>query len=113
MTYLPRDDYLDRPLVTRRPAARDFYSVLMGWEAEDIYYDNQLVYTMLRNDGKLAAGLGKQPLEIANLGIPPPWATYVNVDDVETVATAFAANGGNLIAPPMDVMNSGRGRCSQ
>ena len=90
------------------PAARDFYSALLGWEAEDIYYDNQLVYTMFRNDGKLAAGLGKQPPEIASLGIPPLWATYVNVDDVETVAAAFAANGGNLIAPPMDVMNSGR-----
>jgi predicted enzyme related to lactoylglutathione lyase len=41
------------------PAARDFYSVLIGWEAEDLYHDNQLVYTMFRNDGKLAAGLGQ------------------------------------------------------
>jgi predicted enzyme related to lactoylglutathione lyase len=89
-------------------AAKAFYGGLMGWEPDDILYEGQLVYTMLRSGGKLAAGLGKQSAEMADQGLPPLWTTYINVDDVDSVAAAFAAHGGQIIAPPMDVMESGR-----
>lgn len=88
--------------------AKTFYAGLMGWESEDIRSEGQHVYTMFRHGGKLAAGLGKQSPDLAEQGLPPLWTTYVNVHDVDAVATAFDENGGTLIAPPMDVMESGR-----
>jgi predicted enzyme related to lactoylglutathione lyase len=39
---------------------------------------------------------------------PPVWATYVNVDDADKVVPLVAANGGNVIVPPMDVLDVGR-----
>jgi predicted enzyme related to lactoylglutathione lyase len=80
----------------------------MDWETDDLVYEDQVVYTMFRSGGKLAAGLGKQPAEMTERGLPPLWTTYVNVNDVAVVAEAFTANGGQILAPPMDVMDSGR-----
>ena len=96
---------LNTPNVDR---AKEFYGALLGWEAEDIMYGDQPVYVMFRYNGKLAAGMAGQSAEMAERGVPPSWTTYVNVDDVETVAARFTDNGGNLVVPPMDVMDNGR-----
>jgi hypothetical protein len=89
-------------------AAREFYTALMGWDADDVVAEGQVVYTMFRNGDKMVAGLAKQPEEMSSQGIPPLWTTYVNVADVDTIAAAFTDNGGQLLVEPMDVMDSGR-----
>ncbi len=90
------------------PGAKAFYSATLGWEADDIINEGQVVYTMFRTDGKLAAGLGKQSPEMTEQGFPPLWTTYINVDDVDAIASAFADNGGELVVAPVDVMDNGR-----
>jgi predicted enzyme related to lactoylglutathione lyase len=41
-------------------------------------------------------------------GVPPFWSAYVKHDDVDTVAARAAEAGGVVMAPPFDVMDSGR-----
>lgn len=89
-------------------AAKAFYSGLMAWDAEDQFAAGQRVYTLFRSGGQTAAGLAKQSDQMQEQGIPPLWTTYVNVADVDAVAAAFTEHGGQLIAPPMDIAESGR-----
>ena len=89
-------------------AAKPFYAGLMGWEADDIEYEGQFAYAVFRHAGELAAGMGKQSEEMAEQGIPPLWTTFVNVDGIDEIAASFAANGGEIVVPPMDVMDQGR-----
>jgi uncharacterized protein len=81
---------------------RAFYSALFGWDcpegsAETAYYVN----AMLR--GRSVAGLGPQ-----QDGMPSVWATYVSVESVDETAEKVIAAGGQVMMPPMDVMDFGR-----
>ena len=87
----------------------EFYTTLFGWEAEDQHDpDGNYIYTMFSKDGESVAGLGPQPQEMAESGIPPMWGSYVSVDDVEAAVERVTANGGAVILPVMDVFTSGR-----
>ncbi len=89
-------------------AAKQFYSGAFGWDAEDQFMDGQRVYTMFSKDGKATAGMGEHPQELVEQGVPPMWSSYVNVDDVDAAAAVFTEHGGQIMMPPMDVMDSGR-----
>jgi predicted enzyme related to lactoylglutathione lyase len=80
----------------------------MGWDADDQFHEGHLIYTMFSKNQQIVAGLGRQPAEMSEAGIPPMWTSYVNVDDLDVAAAAFVENGGNLVMPPMDVMEAGR-----
>lgn len=82
--------------------AAAFYGALFGWTHEDLGPEAG-GYGMFRKDGQLVAGVG--PATDQSRGTS--WATYFqgNVDDA---ASRVAANGGVVIAPPMDVMDQGR-----
>jgi len=85
-------------------AATEFYTGLFGWEAIDQHDpDGNYVYTLFTLDGKLVAGMGQLPD-----GMPPLWSSYINVDSVDEVVAAAIANGGQVMMPAMDVMESGR-----
>lgn len=86
--------------------AKAFYSGLFGWECVDVPTDMGPVYTMLRIDGHNVAGLGPQPPGME--GVPAYWASYVKHSDADAVAARVTEAGGNLMMPPMDVMNEGR-----
>lgn len=90
-------------------AAKTFYASLFGWEYRDEdtgMPDNP--YTMCLKSGKSVAGLGGLPEEQRALGVPPHWNTYVTVKDVEASSAKASELGGNVMAPPMDVMDAGR-----
>jgi hypothetical protein len=89
-------------------AAKEFYGALFGWSYEDNPTDVGGTYTMCSKDGKAAAGLQQQPAEQAEMGIPPLWASYVTVDDVDAAAAKVQGAGGGIMAPPFDVMEAGR-----
>lgn len=90
-------------------AASKFYVGLFGWEAEDQQGpDGSYIYTMFRQDGKAVAGLGAQPQEMADQGIPPIWNSYVSVDDIDATVAKWTEAGGTVMVPTMDVMTSGR-----
>jgi predicted enzyme related to lactoylglutathione lyase len=83
-------------------AAASFYVGLFGWTYEDMGPDSG-GYGMFRKDGQLVAGIG--PATDPSRGTS--WATYFQ-GDAEEVASRVAANGGQVIVAPMDVMEQGR-----
>lgn len=83
-------------------AAAAFYQALFGWDIEDMGPDAGN-YRIARLDGKRVAGIGPQ----MNPG-PPAWTTYVKTDDVKATAGKVTEAGGQVLMPPMDVMEEGR-----
>lgn len=90
-------------------AAGSFYSSLFGWQADDQHDpDGNYIYTMFSKDGKAVVGMGQQPAEMVEQGIPPMWNSYVNVDSVDDTLEKWTAAGGTVMMPAMDVFTSGR-----
>jgi len=81
--------------------AADFFSELFGWECPP-GPEEPGGYRVCVVGERPVAGIG--PAQ--NPG-PPVWATYVNVDDADAIAQAVTANGGQVIVPPMAVMDAG------
>jgi predicted enzyme related to lactoylglutathione lyase len=91
-------------LATTDPAAaKDFYTSLLGWDAEDLPIPEGGVYTMLLRNGRRAAALNQ-----GQEGQPPAWNSYVTVAGADAAAAAAEENGGTLAAEPFDVMEAGR-----
>jgi predicted enzyme related to lactoylglutathione lyase len=87
-------------------ASKAFYTSVFGWNAEDSFDDDgNYIYTSFFRDGHVVAGLGQQPAEMS--GAPAIWNTYVAVDDLAAVTDKVTAAGGQVMMPPMDVMDVG------
>jgi hypothetical protein len=93
---------------TDTDAAKTFYGELLGWKATDIPTPMGPVYSMMRRDAQLVAGIGPQPPDVAASGLPSTWNSYVIVDDADRMCAAAAAAGGFVAMPAMDVMTEGR-----
>jgi predicted enzyme related to lactoylglutathione lyase len=83
-------------------AALAFYAALFGWQGQDLG-EEAGHYTIVSKDGKQVAAIS--PAQDSG---PPRWTTYVNVDDLDSVAKAAESAGGTVIVAPMDVMKAGR-----
>jgi predicted enzyme related to lactoylglutathione lyase len=82
-----------------------FYTGLFGWERQEAGPPEETGgYGFYTVRGKLVAGYG--PAQDPSGGVW--WTTYVDVDDADKTAEAVTANGGSVLAPPMDVMTAGR-----
>lgn len=86
-------------------AARRFYSGLFGWEARDIPTPMGPAYTMFLIEAGVVAGMGPTP---PGIDMPASWSSYVNVADVDAVATRVPEAGGRVVMPAMQVMDEGR-----
>jgi hypothetical protein len=90
-------------------AGSEFYAALFGWDAEEQHDpDGNYIYTMFSLDGESTAGMGPQPPEVADHGMPPMWNSYITVDDIDAAVAKWTAAGGSVFMPPMDVMTAGR-----
>lgn len=89
-------------------AARAFYGGLFGWSFEEHPTDRGEPYVMARKGPHAAAGVMTQPSEQVEMGLPPLWASYVSVDDIEATLAKVEAAGGKVMAPAFDVMTSGK-----
>jgi len=81
---------------------RAFYSSLFGWDCPEGSEETGF-YSTATLRGKPVAGIGPQ-----QDGMPSVWTTYVNVDSADEVAEKVVAAGGQVMMPPMDVMEFGR-----
>jgi predicted enzyme related to lactoylglutathione lyase len=81
-----------------------FYGGLFGWTAEMDPRPEAGGYGMLLLDGKRVAGIGPQQ----NTDVPPFWAVYVTVTDVDASLATAVDNGGTAVMGPMDVLDAGR-----
>ncbi|HEX3947212.1 MAG TPA: VOC family protein [Acidimicrobiales bacterium] len=85
------------------PKARAFYGSLFGWDTPEGPPEAG-GYALAAIGGKPVAGLGPK----MNPEAPTAWLTYVNVDDADAVIAKVGPAGGQVLLPPMDVMDVGR-----
>jgi len=83
-------------------AAKNFYTQLFGWTADDMPAGPDMIYTMLLKDGKEAAALSESKER------PPFWQSYVSVGSVDDVAAKVEGLGGKVVMAPFDVLDVGR-----
>ena len=84
--------------VDKAESLRDFYSAVMGWEAEGLEmggYDDY-VMTPFGSDEPVAGVCHRRG---QNADIPPQWIVYFVVEDVETAAQIAVKKGGKLLRP--------------
>ena len=93
---------------TDSDAAKKFYTELFGWTFEDSPVGPDMVYTMLRLDGKDVGALYKMTNEMSQQGVPPNWLSYVSVKSADESAEKTKANGATLLKEPFDVFTVGR-----
>lgn len=96
-------------LAAQDPAkAKDFYTGLFGWEADDSEAGSSGVYTTFRKDGKaVCAQFELDRTQIAQ-GVRSHWQTYICVENVEESLGRAVSRGGKVLLPPMDVAEFGR-----
>ncbi len=96
-------------------AAKAFYSNVIGWTSHDVQMGDptspakqgEPSYT-LWTIGDMQVG-GAMKLDGPGMdNVPPHWMCYVNVEDVDETVEKALANGGKVIAGPMDIESIGR-----
>lgn len=88
--------------------AKKFYTSLFGWTTRDVPMGDYGTYYMWQKNGQDAGAMYKQDPEQQQQGIPPNWAQYVAVTDADASADKAKQLGGNVVAGPFDVFDSGR-----
>ncbi len=92
---------------TDGPAAKAFYTELLGWETEDVPMEHG-VYVMLSKDGNGVGALYELFDEQKEQGVPPHWLPYVAVEDADASVKQAVALGGEVLSPVTDVPEHGR-----
>jgi predicted enzyme related to lactoylglutathione lyase len=87
---------------TDKAASRDFYSKLFGWKIE-VGGPDTFEYGMAKIGNKFVAGIGG-----TQENAPSAWMVYIGTRDADAVAKKVEAAGGKVVAPPFDVLESGR-----
>jgi predicted enzyme related to lactoylglutathione lyase len=84
-------------------SAKGFYGSLFGWEFVSGGEESG-GYLLAHKDGASVAGLG--PSQDGQM--PTSWTTYFASTDIAASAGRISSAGGEVLLPPMDVMDSGR-----
>jgi len=85
-------------------AARDYYGKLFGWKVDLAPDPGAGGYALATIDGKNVAGIGGTQDPHG----PSAWMVYIGSRDADATAIKVEAAGGKVIAPPFDVLDSGR-----
>jgi predicted enzyme related to lactoylglutathione lyase len=85
--------------------AKAFYGKLLGWQMQDMAMQG-MMYTVLNAGGAPVGGIMASPKQFGPM--PPHWATYVTVENVDATAEQAVALGGLLMFPPRDIPGVGR-----
>ena len=91
---------------TDATAAKKFYASLLGWACEDMRSGPDMIYTMCKVGAEYASALYQ--MGDAMKGMPPHWASYITVDDVDAVAKKVVEQGGKVLKEPFEVLDVGR-----
>jgi predicted enzyme related to lactoylglutathione lyase len=82
----------------------EFYTAALGFETTTMEMEGMGPYHMLSRNGQPVAGVVQPHMP----GVPPHWATYISVPNVDETIEKVTANGGKLVVPAMDVPTVGR-----
>ena len=78
---------------------RDFYSAVIGWEAEPVEMGGYADYSMLPpGSSDPVAGICFR--RGANADLPPQWLMYITVEDLDRSIARCAERGGRVVAGP-------------
>src|SRR2546430_9012374 len=91
---------------TDGPGAKKFYTELFGWEAQDSPIGPDMVYTMLKLNGKDVGALFQKGEMMKD--VPSHWASYVSVTSADETAAKAKSLGGTIRQEAFDVMDVGR-----
>ncbi|TAN32469.1 VOC family protein [bacterium] len=88
---------------TDAAASRDYYSKLFGWKVDVATDPAAGGYALAKLGDKHVAGIGPAQPEGTSA-----WMVYIGTRDAEGIAKKVEAAGGKVVAPPFDVLKSGR-----
>jgi len=80
--------------------SKAFYQAVFGYDYQDMSGDG-FKYAMLMVDGHGVGGIGEYPEETPEQ-VPPAWAAYFRVDDVDAGAAKVTELGGRVVQPIRD-----------
>lgn len=93
---------------TDTQAATAFYTEVFGWTAMEIPTGDAGTYSILSKNGKTVAALYRMPEAQQHQKVPPYWASYISVANVDESAERAWSLGGTVLQAPFDVMDVGR-----
>lgn len=93
---------------TDSPTAKTFYKELFGWDYEDTPGGPDMIYTMIKLNGKDVGGLYHMPSDMLAQGIPPHWLSYISVTNADEATAQATAAGATAMKGPFDVADAGR-----
>src|SRR6266576_2564469 len=91
---------------TDGPGAKKFYAEIFGWEAQDSPVGPDMVYTMLKLNGKDVGALYQKGEMMKD--VPTHWASYISVTSADETAAKAKALGGRRIIKQKNEMDHGR-----
>ncbi len=90
-------------------AGRDFYVNALGWDKEDMNMGGDMgTYHMLKAFGSAVAGVMGTNNRPDMKDVPPHWAIYIAVENVDARVDKCTELGGKVIVPAFDVPTIGR-----
>ena len=93
---------------TDAAAAKSFYKELFGWDYEDSPAGSDMIYSMIKLNGRDVGGLYSMPSDMLAQGVPPHWLSYVTVANADEATAQAEAAGATVMKGPFDVMDAGR-----
>jgi len=93
-------------MVADTSKAKDFYSGLLGWEANEIDMGD-MTYTIFKSGDKDVAGMLQIP-QGQEQEIPPHWMSYILVDDLDAMIEKATGLGATVKMPATPVASMGR-----
>ena len=89
-------------------AIREFYTQALGMGAESMNMGEMGDYHMLSVGGTSVAGIQDTTAHPDMANVPPHWAVYIAVDDVDARVAKITSLGGAVHVPAMDIPTVGR-----
>ncbi|MCP3903678.1 MAG: VOC family protein [Planctomycetes bacterium] len=81
---------------------KTFYTKLFGWTTEEMDMGDGNIYTMFKNGDTHTGGCMKMDgPQFEN--VPPHWAAYILVADVEATVKQAEGLGATICCPPTDI----------
>lgn len=93
-------------MTTDTEGAEKFYSDVAGWGTMPFPGPGQ--YTMWTVEGAPIGGFMALNDDMKKNNVPPHWLPSVGVDNVDETVAKATKLGGKVIAPPMDIPDTGR-----
>ena len=89
-------------MTTDAPAAMQFYSEVFGWQPSETMDMGEMgKYHMFNRPHGMIGGMMNKSSEMAD--VPPFWAIYFLVDDINAAVERVKAGGGQILNGPMEV----------